>query len=453
MTEAQKPLTILSLTVENVKRLRAVRLEPKGSTVIIGGQNAQGKTSLLDAIEMVLGGQRSIPAEPVRRGAKRGHVVANFGDLIVERVITPGGESTLTVRDADGNKRSSPQKLLDSLCSKISFDPLAFSRMEPVKQNELLRTLLGLDFAELDKKREQLYSRRTEVSRDAKSERGASERIEAQPGPTEPVVIATLLAQLAALRQADKLREQQARQLEDARREQERMLADARKAHTDAEGAVDAAKKALAAAEARATGTRMALRRLERELAAPSAAAAPAAAPAPTGPTEAELEAQIANAETINRNIAQRAERDRHETRACQLEQEAMALTEQITALDEQKRQAIAAAKFPVPGLGLGDTGPTLNDVPLAQASGAERLKVSVAIGLALNPTVKVLLVRDASLLDDNQLAIVAGMVEAAGAQIWLERVGSGDPTAVIISDGMVASAPANDGELAAVGK
>jgi hypothetical protein len=85
--------------------------------------------------------------------------------------------------------------------------------------------------------------------------------------------------------------------------------------------------------------------------------------------------------------------------------------------------------------------------VPLVQASAAQKLRVSVALGLAMNPRLKVLLVRDASLLDATSLALVAQMAADADAQVWLERVGDGDPTAVVIADGQVSGdvLPAND--------
>ena len=100
-----------------------------------------------------------------------------------------------------------------------------------------------------------------------------------------------------------------------------------------------------------------------------------------------------------------------------------------------------------MPGLTLGDDGPMLDGVPLEQASGAQKLRVSVALGIAMNPRLKVLLVRDASLLDEDSLALVAEMAAAADAQVWLERVGDGDPAAVVIDDGQVSgeAAPAND--------
>jgi hypothetical protein len=96
---------------------------------------------------------------------------------------------------------------------------------------------------------------------------------------------------------------------------------------------------------------------------------------------------------------------------------------------------------MPVTGLGLSEDGVTLNGLPLDQASAAEQLRVSVAIGIAMNPRLRVLLLRDASLLDRDSLALLADMAKAAGAQVWLERVEDDSATAVVIEDGMVKEA------------
>jgi DNA repair exonuclease SbcCD ATPase subunit len=423
-------MKVVHLEVQNVKRIRAVSITPgSGPTVIIGGQNAQGKTSVLDAIQMVLGGGKALPEEPIRRGAKQASIVADLGDLVVERVITKTG-TTLTVRDKDGNKRSSPQTLLDKLCSKISFDPLEFSKQEPAKQNETLRALVpGLDFTLLDQQRARLYDKRTDVGKDAKRARAHAESIIVPPStPATAVVIGDLLAQLQTANLAQREVAERAQRITDAQRK----LADAERDYATAKAALDKAEQKRMAA-------RLSVNAAERE-------------PEVQAPDTAPIELAIQNAEAINRNVQRRAERDGHEKQAGELEAQVAALTAQIDAIDQQKHDALAAAAFPVPGLGMAADGPTLNGVPLAQASGAEKLKVSVGIGLALNPEVKVLLVRDASLLDDASLAIVADMVAAAGAQIWLERVGSGDPSAVIISDGQVdeSATSANSAERAA---
>ena len=414
---AKPPLRIVELKVQNIKRVRAVHLTPNGaSTVIVGGKNAAGKSSVLDAIAMALGGARAIPSDPVRHGAKRGSIVADLGELVVERVISSDGQTTLTVRDADGNRKSSPQRLLDELCARIAFDPLAFMAYEPAKQNETLRQLMGIDLTELDAERQRSYDRRTELNRDAKSARASSESIVVPPNtPANPVVVTELLAQLAAANeQAGKVRTHA-------------------EALTRVQGEVADLERDLRKLEAALMQKRMLASQLARE--APTAA-----------PDTAAISKQIAEAETTNRQVNARGQRDALELKANRLDGEAAKLTARIDEIDAEKARLIAACAFPVPGLTLGESGPMLDGVPLDQASGAQKLRVSVALGIALNPRLKVLLVRDASLLDDTSLALVAEMAEAAGAQVWLERVGDGDPTAVVIADGQVSTeAPAND--------
>lgn len=415
-------LTIVRLEVSNVKRLRAVSITPCGSTVILGGQNAQGKTSVLDAIQMAIGGGKFVPDDPIRHGAAKASVVADLGEIVVERVITKSG-TTLTVRNREGVKQSSPQAILDKLCSKIAFDPLTFMREEPDKQNEILRRLVGIDFTESNQRREALYAQRTRVNRDAKGVRAQSEGL-AVPGgtPDEPVNLAALLGQI---RDAHAAREQingRARQMSEAQSALER-----------ATQAFDEAEKAARQAESRVIQARVAKRAAQTAV-DDLAKELPLAPP----PDVCELEARVAGAETVNRNVERKKRRDEYEAEANLLEAQAGELTSQIEAVDVEQRQALEAVQYPVPGLKLGESGPTFNAVPLSQASGAERLRVSVAIGLALNPRLRVLLVRDASLLDENSLRLVAEMADAAGAQVWLERVGEGDPGAVIIADGQV---------------
>ena len=139
-------MKIVSLETENVKRLKAVRIEPDGTMVVIGGRNAQGKSSVLDSIEMALGGKESAPREPIRRGEKSARVVlqldGEYGLKIVRKFTEKG--STLSIETADGMKPKSPQGLLDQLCNRIAFDPLQFVRQKPADQAATLRKLVGL---------------------------------------------------------------------------------------------------------------------------------------------------------------------------------------------------------------------------------------------------------------------------------------------------------------------
>jgi hypothetical protein len=113
-------------------------------------------------------------------------------------------------------------------------------------------------------------------------------------------------------------------------------------------------------------------------------------------------------------------------------------LTRSIEKCDERKAEMIVSAKYPVDGLVPDDDGVTLNGVPFEQASHAEQLQCSVSIGIALNPKLKVLLVRDGSALDPKSLDVIMKTASDAGAQLWIERVGHGDECTVIIDDGQV---------------
>lgn len=407
--KTERALRIVDLKVQNIKRVRAVHITPNGdSTVILGGKNGAGKTSVLDAIAMALGGARAIPSDPVRHGAKRGSIIADLGDLVVERVIAPDGQTTLTVRDADGNRQRSPQKILDELCSRIAFDPLAFMSMDPGKQNEQLRQLLGLDFSALDAEHERTYAKRTDINRDAKSARATAEGLVVPANtPEKAVVVNDLLAQLrAAGEAAEKVRTHE-------------------RATTTLRTDIGALQTELQRIETQLMQKRMQLKALEREV-------------PPAAPDTDAIAKQIASAEATNRAVHTRGQRDALEGKANALDAEAAKLTARIEAIAAEKAALIAACTFPVPGLALGADGPMLDGVPLEQASAAQKLRVSVALGLAMNPRLKVLLVRDASLLDETSLALVAEMAAAADAQVWLERVGDGDPTAVVIADGQV---------------
>ena len=61
---------IAALEAENVKRIKAVALTPSPTGLtIVGGNNNQGKTSVLDALAWALGGEKFRPTAAVRDGA------------------------------------------------------------------------------------------------------------------------------------------------------------------------------------------------------------------------------------------------------------------------------------------------------------------------------------------------------------------------------------------------
>ena len=431
----EKSYRVLHLMVENYKRIKAADVTPSRNAVIVAGRNKQGKTSLLDAIAAVLGGKKQMASKPLRAGASDGQIVCVLGDakpeLLVKRVMTEDGKTLLEITSAEGYKAPSPQAILDSLCSAISFDPLSFCRMEPQKQSETLRRLVGLDFSEMEKQRKTLYDERTEVNRVVKSHAAQAAAIKIPDGtPSEEVSVAELMA------------EQQRRQEHNRRNQSARDAVAVRTATVVAKQAlVDRLEDEMADMELRLSKMASAREDAWRELdqAVIARDAQEATVKVLEDQNVAEIQARIVESQKTNEMVRLAAAKASHLQQAEKSTARAAELTEQIDAIDTSKAQQLAGAKWPVEGLSFGEGGILYNGLPFDQASGAEQTEVSFAMAAAMNPQVRVALIRDASLLDSEQLEVVKGLAEKYDVQAWLEIVDDkAGPCGILIEDGTV---------------
>lgn len=394
-------MKIISLEAENYKRLKAVEITPDGNLVVIGGRNAQGKSSVLDAIWAALGGREgNKAAKPIRDGESKARVRLDLGDLIVTRTWTESG-STVKVESAEGAVFKSPQSMLDELIGRLSFDPLAFTRLSGKEQRDVLLGLVDLpiDLDALSAERERLFSDRTEVGREGKSIGDVKidkSLPEVETSATDLIV---------------KIREGQESLREAASHADQIAMVAAN---------LEAAEKQVA--ELRATAATLADRKL----------------PSVTAEQVANLETQLSGVEEANAairaNNAARAQAERKDT----LREKYEALTANIAALDAKKQEVLGAVAFPVEGLGFDENGVAFNGVPFSQASSAEQIRVSIAMAISGNPKLRVMRIMDGSLLDEENLALVAEAADANDMQVWVERVGRGDGMGVVIEDGEV---------------
>ena len=435
-------MKLIELQIENIKRIRAVEIRPGPGVTAIGGKNAAGKSSVLDSIEMALAGERSVQPQPVRQGQESGRTVLTFDSgLVVKREFDAGGGSKLVVTDPTG-KIKAPQTFLDELTGKgLAFDPLAFLRMEPIKQLETLKRVVGIDVSALDEQRRGLESERALAGRDVSGRRGQMESMPEYPGvPAEEVNLSALMTDLQAAMDAN-----QAHNLAHTEAERLEGLVSGWQAKIDkATEQLTVWQRQLAQAEA-GKASAIALADAARSLACKRL-------PADTAP----IQAQIATAEDTNRKIRANAARRQLERQFRELKDQYDALTRQIHALDREKAKIIGAAAFPVEGLGLGLHGVLYKGLPFEQASSAEQYRVSTAIGFELCPksgqSIRIGLIRDASLLDDDSRRIIAETAAYYDAQLILEVVTEdADDADIIIEDGAVrAATPATEAEAVA---
>lgn len=422
---------IISLTSENVKRLTAVNITPEGNVVIIGGDNAQGKSSVLDSIAMALGGADEIPVMPVREGAEKAKIIAKLDNgIVIKRTFTAAGGTALVVETEDGAKYSSPQAMLDKLTGKLTFDPLAFTLLEPKQQAEALRKLVGIDFAEQDKARKKLYEERTLQNRQNQQQEAL---IAAMPfhmdAPAEEVNTAALMAELDAARahnaQKTAIEAQITRASTSLNNEREKSAA-IRREILSLEGRLRSLRETLPAQE-------------ENEKKAGAAHDAAIAADFDFKPIdETPIREALATAAVVNKKVQEAKAHKNAVASLDSLRKLSDDLTAKIEAIDKHKEGVLSGAKFPVAGLSFNESGVTFNGIPFSQASAAQRLRVSVAMAAALNPRMRVMLVRDGSLLDAKSMSLLAELAAEHNLQIWIERVGDQDKCAIVIEDGAV---------------
>ncbi len=411
-------MKIVSLTAENFKRLKAIMIKPDGSTVIVGGKNGAGKTSALDAIKAALGGRRNCPEEPVRRGTSKAEIVLETDDFTVVRNFTAKGATNLTVTAAGGGIFTSPQAMLDSLVGSLSFDPLEFSRMKPLDQAEVVRQLVGLDFTKHDQTRAGLYDDRTLAGRELKNATAVLKTMKPVAAPGKEVSVTAELKELERRRVVNQNNDEVRDELQSLRGVDQDLARQITEFEQDVLQLKKDRKKNLI------RGKRLA-----------------AKADGMQDEDLAEIEEKIAGAEKANEKCRAAAVRTAAADAVEICTRAHDALSDKLTALDLKKATAIQKAKYPIKNLRITDDGVELNKLPFEQASSAEQLRCSVAMGLALNPDMKILLVKDGSLLDENSLRLVAEMADEAGGQIWLEKVSTdhGECT-VIIENGEIAS-------------
>ena len=410
---------INSFEVENVKRVKAVRLEPSATGLtIIGGRNGQGKTSVLDALAWALGGNKMAPTQAHRDGSvsdPKLHIELSNG-IIVERT---GKNSTLKVLDPSGKK--SGQKLLDSFIDQLALNLPKFMQATPAEKGKALLKIIGVgdDLLKLEQEEATLYSRRTEIGRIADQKKKYAAEMEYHPDmPKEPVSAAELIVKQQEIlkhnAENQRLREQvdvvQAR-LNDAT-EKAAML---RTQLDETEAQVALYKEQLEAAQKSALD-------LHDES------------------TEA-LEKNIAEVDEINRKIRVNLDREKAEIDAEGFSKQYEQLSKDIEALRKAKTALLDGADLPLPGLSVQGGELLYNGQKWDCMSGAEQLKVATAIVRKLSPECGFVFVDKLEQMDLDTLREYGTWLEGEGLQVIGTRVSTGDECSIIIEDGYVKGA------------
>ncbi|MDO4328732.1 MAG: AAA family ATPase [Lachnospiraceae bacterium] len=403
-------LKINKLEIENVKRVKAVKMEPtENGLTVIGGRNNQGKTSVLDAIAWALGGNNFRPSQAQREGSvipPNLHIVMSNG-LVVER---KGKNSDLKVTDPNGKKGG--QQLLNEFVEQLALDlPKFLNASGKEKASTLLKIIgVGDQLAALEKKEQEQYNNRQAIGRIAdQKEKFAKEQPYYPEVPSLPISVSELIRQqqeiLARNGENQRKREQRHKleqeyqevvaQIQELLQKQARLELDLRIAGESTENLVDQ--------------------------------------------STAELEANIANIEEINRKVRANLDKDKAEDDAREYRRQYDQLTKELTETRDAKANLLKDADLPLPELTVVDGELVYKGQQWDNMSGSDQLKVATAIVRKLNPKCGFVLLDKLEQMDVDTLNEFGLWLEAEGLQAIATRVSTGKECSLIIEDGYVA--------------
>lgn len=410
---------IAALEAENVKRIKAVALTPSPTGLtIVGGNNNQGKTSVLDALAWALGGEKFRPTAAVRDGALAPphlKVILSNG-VVVER---RGKNSSLTVTDPTGQR--SGQQLLNAFVEPLALDLPRFMQASDKDKADTLLNIIGVGDAltGLDREIKALYDRRTVIGQIGAQKRHAAEELTEYPdAPSEPVSAIELIQQQQEilLHNADNQRKRmKLAQLE----EQEKQLG---RRVQELSQELEMVEHQLTAVQQDVQDATKTVAQLQDE-------------------STAELEQSIRNVEEINRQVSANLAKSKAQDEAERYAQEYTALTEQIKAKRTARMDLLNGADLPLTGLGVEDGSLTYNGKHWQDMSGSDQLRVSTAIVRRLNPDCGFVLLDKLEQMDLAPLAEFGSWLQAEGLQAIATRVSTGGECQIIIEDGRVKDA------------
>ncbi len=439
-------MQVLTYEAHNVLGVKDIKFNLAGRHLfLVGGANGQGKSSALNGLIMALAGKSGMqdyPEVALRKGENKGKLSivlkgeSEDDSITVELSLRrkASGEiiEEFKVLDSEGKKTTEPRKLLQKLFTLRAFDPLEFERMPPKEKATLVQKMLGLDLSKFDREYQKEFDKRTELGRDGKKLASQLEGMKKhEDAPAEEIKVVDLMTGMDKLAEENKSRVNMEMLAEDLKNRKEdltltadklvKQIADLQKHLVDTTNQIGVVKKAES--EAR--------KKLE-EL------------PDRT-PDIAAIKDKIAKADETNRKVRENQAYDKLDKEVKAFRLEYQKLNDSLEKIKQNRAEAVAKAKWPIDGMEMNEDGLLMNGLPFEQASTSQRIMASVAVGMALNPKLRLLVCQHGSDLDNATLDALAKVVEERDFQMIVEIVSRSkedeERCAVVIADGEVVGA------------
>lgn len=450
--ELAESFRIFGVQADNFMRLRSasIQFDPAGNLAIVSGENDMGKTSLLRAIWVALGGPKVAPRDPVHGDADKAEIVLDLVPtddptfespkrIRVSRTVDASGKWSLKLH-ADGrtNPWRSPQALLDEFFNHLAFDPSEFLRMKPEKQAAVLVSLAGVEdqVAALQARRQTVYDQRTSTNSLIRNAQATLDRLPAPKpgGNTQEVSAADVLAELDARRETIRTNHQQREDLQTLYTDHAKL------------------KEAIQTKEEELARVQLELKALQNRKAEQQekGRVLKAAVAASVDPPVTDLETRLEEVDRLNKEAREAVEYRKAKDAVDAHQKVADSLTTYLAGIDAQVRDVLVNSKLPVKGIEIHADGSVWYGAhPFEQASSARRLEISLAMGAAMHPRLKFLALQEASMMTESTRDRVKTWAAKHGFFVLME-LATTERIGINIVDGEVDVTPPEAEEAAA---
>lgn len=409
-------IKITSFEIENVKRVRAVSMEPNvDGLTVIGGRNGQGKTSVLDAIAYALGGEKYRPSDfQNREGLNPGSINVTLSNGL--KVVRSGKNAALKVIDPSGAKAG--QKLLDSFIEELALDLPKFMQMNDAQKGKVLLHTLGIEeqLDELDRREKKAYDERTLQNRDAdRKQKYADELPEYPDAPDEPLSAADMSARLTEALKENAQHQAMRNNIVNMERQAEVLNEKIR-------------------------NLRLALEDAEKEKAELTAQLMAANTPIPDDIDTSALQAELENIDAVNAKVRTNMDKAKALDIAREAKELAIIYDHKVREIREERDALLQSVQMPLPGLSVEQGALVYKGEKWDCMSSMEQFRVAVAVCRQLKPECGFVLLDRLEAFDLQQLAEFNVWLKEQGMQAIATRVSEGGECSIIIEDGCVVS-------------
>ncbi len=414
-------MKINKLEIENVKRVKAVKLEPTANGLtIIGGKNNQGKTSVLDAIAWGLGGNRFRPTDPQRDDSvvPPSLSITMSNGLVVER---KGKNSDLKVIDPEGNRAG--QNLLDSFVEELALNLPKFMQQSSKEKAQTLLQIIGVgdQLALLERQETEIYNQRHAIGQIAdQKQKFANEQPYFPDAPKELVSASELIKQQQSILALNGENQRKRNQLNQITTDKHRIQDELSRLDEQIKQ-LQERKESLFDLYNRTVKDEEIAMKTAQQL---------------HDESTAKIEESINDIEKINIKVRANLNKDKAEDDAKEYREQYDTLTSQLDTVRQKKIDLLKNADLPLPGLSVEDGELIYLGKKWDCMSGSDQLKVATAIVRKLKPQCGFVLLDKLEQMDLDTLHEFGQWLDSEGLQAIATRVSTGDECSIIIEDG-----------------